>query len=78
MNHIHNLQIEIARLTAEKEAYKDGLYDLRIYLNSEKFYKDTTVQCADVLMRLTEIREYSIRKGDDAAYEKQISIENKI
>lgn len=77
-NHIHNLQIEIARLTAEKIAYEDGLQDLKIYLNSSKFFTNTTVQCADVIMRLQEIRSFSLARGDDAALGKKIEIESNL
>jgi hypothetical protein len=78
MNHIHKLNIEIARLKGELQAYEDGINDLRIYLNSSKFSVDTTVQCADVIMRLQEVRSYSINKGDESALAKREEIESNI
>jgi len=55
MNYINQLQEQIKTLKAEKEEAANRLDDLRIYLASEKFHNDTTVQVGDVLRRLPRI-----------------------
>lgn len=35
--------------------YRQGLNELRRYLNSDKFRLDTTVQISDVILRLNEL-----------------------
>jgi hypothetical protein len=54
MNYITRLQSENAALTAELEALRSGLTDLRSYLASDKFATDSTVQVADVFNRLRD------------------------
>lgn len=54
-NYIRSLQAENAelkRIIAEKE---NTVQELRVYLNSDKFHFDTTVQVRDVLNRLSEV-----------------------
>jgi len=53
--------VALRRLLLEKEAaerelarLKAGIRELRIYLSSEKFHEDTTVQVGDVFLRLDE------------------------
>lgn len=55
MNYIKQLQAKIAELKSEKEEAANRLDDLRVYLSSEKFHNDTTVQVGDVLRRLPRI-----------------------
>lgn len=40
---------------AQRDELFNGIHELRIYLQSDKFLVDTTVQAADVLRRLDEI-----------------------
>ena len=70
MNHIHSLQIDLAAMTAQRDALLEGLQDIKIYLNSSKFSVDTTVQCADVMLRMSEIRDHCFFKGNGAAVAK--------
>lgn len=55
MNYIQKLHAKIEELKAEKNDAANALDDLRVYLTSEKFRNDTTVQVKDVLDRLPKI-----------------------
>lgn len=55
-NYINRLQAENAELKAELDRIREGITDLRAYLVSDKFSKDTTVQTRDVLHRIEEIQ----------------------
>lgn len=59
MNYIKRLENENRVLGAELVALKTGLGDLRSYLESQKFYEETTVQVRDVLHRIEEIFSFS-------------------
>lgn len=50
--HLHE---QVKQLTAEKEIVKNGLLELRRYLNSSKFANDIYVNKDDILLRLNEI-----------------------
>jgi hypothetical protein len=67
-NYIHILQQEKAELQAELAGIRRGLDCLKIYLNSPKFYHDTTVQIADVLRRLEEVEMNAQQCKDDETY----------
>lgn len=56
MNYIQKLQSQREQLIDEKREALDLLQDLRIYLSSDKFANDTTVQVRDVLNRLEPLR----------------------
>jgi hypothetical protein len=56
-NHIHNLTDDLAGATAGLAQLDEEIRELRIYLTSEKFHQDTTVQVADVLHRLEGLTE---------------------
>jgi len=55
-NHISRLTQELAETKAELSTLHQHLIHLVIYLTSDKFYQDPTVQVRDVLNRLTEAR----------------------
>ena len=48
-------------------ALNKELDGLRSYLNSDKFREDPTVQVADVLTRLEQLRSRSEREGEESA-----------
>ena len=50
-------QIVMAEVLTGNKAREEGMRDLAAYLESEKFWKDTTVQVKDVLTRLHEIQD---------------------
>ena len=52
MNYIHRLQKELAEAQATVRAHEHTLTDLRVYLSSDKFESDPTVQTRDVMYRL--------------------------
>ena len=49
------LHEQVIKLREEKALLLDGLYDLKLYLMSNKFHSDTNVQVGDVLLRLQEL-----------------------
>ncbi len=75
MNIIRKLQMEKAGLEAEVQALKEGISDLKSYLNSAKFYLDTTVQCADVILRLRETESAAPGKREEKEFEFQRALE---
>ena len=54
MNYIKRLERENSALKQELHELRRGLQHLKGYLQSEKFWHDTTVQTSDVLLRLDE------------------------
>ena len=46
----------IKELRAEIERLHVGMIGVRSYLESPKFYEDTTVQCNDVIVRINDVR----------------------
>ena len=56
MNYIHRLQEQVRELEEERREAAEILGDLQIYLGSEKFWKDTTVQVQDVRNRLAPLQ----------------------
>ena len=56
MNYIQRVKHENETLRQALVAWERGLTDIRAYLESPKFWTDTTVQVADVHVRLTEAR----------------------
>ena len=57
MNYIHQLQESNTQQAKEIAALKSGLIALEQYMLSPKFRHDPTVQSADVLHRIDEIRQ---------------------
>jgi hypothetical protein len=55
MNYFIQNKIESAGEKIKGQQLTLGINDLKVYLLSEKFWKDTTVQVSDVLRRLDEI-----------------------
>lgn len=49
------LHEQVIQLKAEKELLLEGIADLKSYLYSDKFKKDTTVQISDIDLRLIEV-----------------------
>ena len=58
MNYIHQLQERIADLSGEVRAYEGMILDLKMYLLSDKFDEDPTVQVRDVLNRIDQGLQY--------------------
>ena len=56
MNYIDRLQEQVRELEEERRESAEILGDLQIYLGSEKFWKDTTVQVQDVRNRLAPLQ----------------------
>lgn len=50
--YVQKIADELREKTEELDKLKSIISDLRVYLTSEKFYNDTTVQVSDVLHRL--------------------------
>jgi len=50
------LALENTELKLEVLKAHEALQELRVYLQSPKFYEDPTVQTADVLRRLNEVK----------------------
>ena len=61
MNYIKRLEAERKEEAAELVGIKAGLSDLITYLNSPKFYNDTTVQITDVLRRIEDAKDQGDR-----------------
>jgi len=51
------LHEQVKQLKAEKESLLDGIIELQRYINSSKFYQDTTVQISDIDLRINEIKK---------------------
>lgn len=71
MNYIHQLQKEIKEAKDEVRAHEMMLLDLKLYLLSDKFDDDPTVQVRDVLNRIDQglqhHREEIAQEGNNAA-----------
>ncbi len=78
MNHINTQAIEIARLTAERDALLSGLDDIRIYLNSSKFHVDRSVCIDDIFLRIEEVKRDANDKADSAAGDKKNEINERL
>ena len=63
MNYIKQLQKENKDLRQALTTVDDMIIQIEHYLLSSKFHQDTTVQIADVLLRLDEVRS-EILKGE--------------
>ena len=51
----YNVNDEILTLNAQNIVFKNGLYEIRRYLNSSKFGSDIMVNKNDILLRIQEI-----------------------
>jgi|GEM_PF-5889422 len=71
MNYIQKLQAENQALRQALASWNDGLSDVMRYLQSSKFWEDTTVQVSDAMMRLTEARS----RMSDVLVNAQVEIE---
>jgi len=49
------LHEQVNQLKAEKEVLLEGIKEIKQYLYSDKFKKDTTVQISDIDLRLNEM-----------------------
>jgi hypothetical protein len=56
VNFIKQLQAEVESAIIRKERTLDSINELSKYLQSNKFWADPTVQVADVLSRLQDIK----------------------
>lgn len=57
-----------AQNQAELTVIRQGLEDLRVYLTSDKFAVDKSVNTRDVLARLCEIQSAALDASFDARY----------
>jgi hypothetical protein len=62
MNYIKQLKLERDATMAQLEGLKEGITDLLIYLDSDKFRQDESVNRNDVIMRIQEAYSYSTCK----------------
>lgn len=65
MNYIKKLESELRASQEELRQLKDGITELKSYLQSEKFWMDTTVQTRDVLNRLEEAQDWARILGQE-------------
>lgn len=49
------LHEQVIQLKAEKELLLEGIAEVKAYLYSDKFKRDTTVQISDIDLRLNEM-----------------------
>lgn len=56
MNYIKQLQMQIEEHEEYIRRINEGIVDLQMYLMTEKFWNDTTVQVQDVINRLADVR----------------------
>jgi cell division protein FtsB len=56
MRYINRLQQENETLSAEVERLNEGLAALKVYMASEKFHQDTTVQVGDIMRWIDQIK----------------------
>jgi hypothetical protein len=56
MNHIQQLTVQRDDAREQCGIALQLVVDLQVYLTSSKFHNDPTVQCADVLRRIAEIK----------------------
>jgi len=66
MNHIERLTRQAASVRAEADALHEGINDLLVYLASDKFASDPTVQVADVQRRLRAASFAALDAADQA------------
>ena len=57
MNYIKQLENDKVRLSAATNAALTGLEGMLVYLQSDKFHEDPTVQVQDMINRIRETRE---------------------
>ena len=51
------LHLQVKQLKVEKEILIEGINEIRRYLMSEKFHKDTSVNKQDILNRFEDIQQ---------------------
>lgn len=61
MNYIKSLEKLNTLKNSQIIMYESGLNELVCYLSSSKFWEDTTVQVADVIHRIYEIKSQAAR-----------------
>ena len=66
MNYIQTLQAELAAEVARTDSLDRGMVSLRTHLMSEKFRTDTTIQVADVMNWLRDIKMVAQDDFDNA------------
>ena len=77
MNHIQQQQARIDGQQAEIAALRAGMLELTIYLTSDKFSQDKTVQTSDVLLRLEETDTAGVDAGEVEQRASTIRLERK-
>lgn len=65
MKYINQLQNENTELKAEVEALREGLANIRGYLNLPKFGVDVMVNKSDIFLRIEETLQNADRAKDD-------------
>jgi hypothetical protein len=66
VNHIAELQMQVAAAEAKLQAIEEGLEDLKRYLHSPKFHGDPMVNIDDIFLRLAETRTAALDAADAA------------
>lgn len=70
MNYIKKLQQEIASLNGTLEGLREGIQDLRIYLDSEKFSNgNPRVERQDIYNRLRDAENIAWERANEAVRE---------
>lgn len=62
MRYIEQLQHDKKELTEQLIKANEALADIQVYLLSNKFWQDTTVQVRDILNRLEQLKSAIILK----------------
>ena len=70
MNYIKKLEQDIAHLKGTVEGLREGIQDLRIYLDLPKFSNGRTqVECRDIYLRLEDAENLASERANEAVRE---------
>ena len=64
MNYIHQLQQQVKELEQMRSEADQLVTEFRVYLESNKFWEDTTIEVADVQRRLMPLRHLLLDGGN--------------
>ena len=65
-NHIQKLEFELKQRNAALDGLNEGIRHLVQYLNTDKFYKDRSVNIDDVISRILDARFLSSEREHNA------------
>ena len=68
-NHIQKLEFELKQRNAALDGLNEGIRHLVQYLNTDKFYKDSSVNVDDVINRILDARFLSSEREHNAGEE---------